>query len=48
MRFSLVLFIIAISLIIIGYTKQVSNNQCKNEVIVKYVSRNVYDELVNS
>jgi len=46
MRLSLILFVIGISLIISGYTKQLSP-ECKNTVTTKIVPRHIYDEIVN-
>ena len=47
MRASLLLFLLGVTLIIMGYGNQVSQNKCDNEPLVKYVPRNVYDELMN-
>ena len=46
MRVSLLLFIAGVALIIAGYGNQLKASQCSNKPIVKYVPRDVYDELM--
>ena len=45
MKYSLLLFIVGISLIVIGVSNQLSP-KCSDKVEVKYVSRDVYDDLL--
>ena len=47
MRISLILFIIGVSLILLGYANQMKLSRCSQEVVVKHVPRDVYDELMN-
>jgi len=46
MKTSLLLFVIGMILIVMGLTNQMKP-ACKDRVVVKYVSRNVYDEIFN-
>ena len=47
MRISLILFIIGVALILLGYANQMKLSRCSQEVVVKHVPRDVYDELMN-
>jgi hypothetical protein len=45
MNIALILFTIGIIMIVAGYTNQISP-QCNDDIKVKIVSRNVYDEIL--
>ena len=44
MNFEFLILLLGIFLIITGYSKQITNND--KEIEIKYIPRNVYDELV--
>jgi len=44
MKVSLFLFLLGLSLVIMGYTNQISQ-PCSQQTQVRYVPRHVYDEL---
>jgi hypothetical protein len=47
MNIALILFTIGIIMIVAGYTNQVSPH-CNQDVQIKIVPRNVYDEILNN
>jgi hypothetical protein len=47
MRLSLILFVVGITFIVSGYTKQLSP-ECNNTVTTKVVPRHVYDEIIKN
>lgn len=47
MKLSILLFLIGITMIGIGITRQLTP-KCKDTVDVRYVARNIYDDLLRS
>ena len=47
MKLSILLFVVGITMIGLGITRQMTP-QCKDRVDVRYVARNIYDDLLRS